>query len=85
MPAILIPSPNVTADHQHKNAQVLANGGGAVLLPEQDCTAQGLYDQVKELLTDDDRRAEMKKALGTMAVADSAERICDILEELIRG
>jgi UDP-N-acetylglucosamine--N-acetylmuramyl-(pentapeptide) pyrophosphoryl-undecaprenol N-acetylglucosamine transferase len=56
-----------------------------VLLPEKDCTAQGLYDQVKELLADNARRGEMKKALGAMAVADSAERICDILEELIRS
>jgi len=85
IPAILIPSPNVTADHQYKNAQVLENAGGAVLLPEKDCTAQGLYDRIKALLADNDRRAEMKKALGTMAVADSAERICDVLEELIRS
>jgi len=83
--AVLIPSPNVTADHQFKNAQVLAHGGGAVLLPEKDCTAKILYNQVKELLSDDDRRAQMKSALGTMAVADSAERICDVLEELIRS
>ena len=34
-PAVLVPSPNVVADHQTKNARVLANAGGAVLLPEE--------------------------------------------------
>ena len=33
-PSILVPSPNVTADHQTKNAKVLADQGGAILLPE---------------------------------------------------
>ena len=39
-PAVLVPSPNVVADHQTKNARVLANAGGAVLLPEgeRSCT-----------------------------------------------
>ena len=36
-PAILVPSPNVTANHQEKNARVLADQGAAVLLLERDC------------------------------------------------
>ena len=84
-PSILIPSPNVTANHQEKNARVLSDHGGAVCIPEGECTAQALYAQLKELLTQPGRRQQMKEKLQTMAVPDSTERICDILEELIQG
>ncbi len=83
-PAILIPSPNVTANHQEKNARVLCQGGGATWIPEGECMAQALYTQLKELLKDRERRLKMTEALQLMAVPDSTERICDILEELIR-
>ena len=84
VPAILIPSPNVTANHQEKNARVLRENGGAVWIPEEECTAQSLYSQVKELLAQTERRQRMTEALQLMAVPDSTERICDVLEELIR-
>ena len=81
-PAILIPSPNVTDNHQEKNARVLADRGGAVLLLEKDCTAQTLYDTVKALLADQKRRDTMSIVLRHDVILDSAERICDILDEL---
>ncbi len=81
-PAILIPSPNVTDNHQEKNARVLSDRGGAELLLESDCTPQALYDTVKALLADRDRRDQMTIALRKDVILDSAERICDILEEL---
>lgn len=83
-PAILIPSPNVTDNHQEKNARVLSDNGGAVLLLEKDCTAQRLYAEIASLLSDAQRRANMSKALRGLVVLDSAERISDILEELAR-
>ncbi len=82
-PAILIPSPNVAEDHQTKNARLLANGGGAVLLPECQCTPQGLYDQVNALLADADRRRAMGKALSALTPADATTRIYDTLMELL--
>jgi len=81
-PAILIPSPNVTDNHQEKNARVLSDRGGAVLLLEKDCTADALYGTVKSLLTDENRRDQMTVALRKDVILDSAERICDILDEL---
>ena len=81
-PAILIPSPNVTDNHQEKNARVLSDRGGAVLLLEKDCTARALYDQIRGLLADENRREQMSLALRQNVILDCAERICDILEEL---
>jgi len=81
-PCILIPSPNVTGNHQEKNARVLENGGGAVVILEKDCTPEVLYAEVQGLLVDEQRRESMSKALHGMVKIDSAERICDIVEEL---
>jgi len=83
-PVILIPSPNVTDNHQEKNARVLSDRGGAVLMLEKDCSAQALYAEVKNLLGDEKRREEMATALRQDVILDSVERICDILEELAK-
>lgn len=84
-PAVLIPSPNVTDNHQEKNARVLADRGGAVLLLEKDCTAEKLYAQVRDILKDKARAEKMSTALRQNVILDSSERICDILEELAKN
>ena len=81
-PCILIPSPNVTNNHQEKNARVLEAGGGAVVVLEKDCTSEAMYDLVKELLADENRRKEMSENLHKLVRLDSTERICDIVEEI---
>ena len=84
-PCILIPSPNVTNNHQDKNARVLESRGAAIVVAESECTAQGVFDQIMTLLNDQPRCAQMGKALRTMGVPDSAQRICNILEELMKS
>lgn len=83
-PCILIPSPNVTNDHQTKNARILESRGGAIVIAESDCSAQKLYDTVTALLQDGERRKSVSAALRSMAVLDSAQRICDIVESLCK-
>lgn len=82
IPCIFIPSPNVTDNHQEKNARALEKGGGAIVLLEKDCTAQALMERIRALLADDDRRGQMRSALHKMCVFDSAERLCDVIAEL---
>ena len=84
-PCILIPSPNVTNNHQEKNARVLEEAGGAVVILEKDCTPEVLYAEVQGLLVDEERREKMSVALRGMVKVDSAERICDIVEELAKN
>lgn len=84
-PCILIPSPNVTANHQEKNARVLADNGGAVLVLESECTAKRLYEEIMGMLNDRNRMDSMSTALRSRVILDSAERICDIMEGLIKG
>ena len=84
-PCILIPSPNVTGNHQEKNARVLEAAGGSVVILEKDCTPEVLYAEVQGLLVDEQRREQMSKALRGLVKIDSAERICDIVEELAKN
>jgi UDP-N-acetylglucosamine--N-acetylmuramyl-(pentapeptide) pyrophosphoryl-undecaprenol N-acetylglucosamine transferase len=84
VPSVLIPSPNVTANHQVKNARVLSDNGGAVLVLEKECTARKLYDEITALLADPQRRGDMADALGHIVVLDSTDRICDIMEKLMK-
>ncbi len=81
-PCILIPSPNVTDNHQEKNARVLADHGGAVLMLEKDCTAQGLFEEIMGLLKDPARREAQSRAQRSLVHLDCTERICDILETM---
>ncbi len=84
-PCILVPSPNVTNNHQEHNARVLEAAGGAVVMLEKDVTAEKLYAQIRALLADDDRRSEMRNALKNLVRTDSTDCICDIVEELIQN
>ena len=83
-PCILIPSPNVTDNHQEKNARALEKQGGAVVIPEGECTHERLYREISELLSDKTRYDAMSRALYAIAVPDSAERLCNLMEQLAK-
>ena len=83
-PCVLIPSPNVTDNHQEKNARIMESRGGCVLLLEKECTAQRLYEEVTALLADKERCSAMRKALMASSMPDSADRICDIITQLAK-
>ena len=82
VPAIIVPSPNVTDNHQEKNARILDRRGAAVVVRESECDGDSLYALARELLSDPDRLGSMRRALQSMAVLDSAERIYGILRTL---
>ncbi|MBE6926972.1 MAG: UDP-N-acetylglucosamine--N-acetylmuramyl-(pentapeptide) pyrophosphoryl-undecaprenol N-acetylglucosamine transferase [Ruminococcaceae bacterium] len=83
-PCIIVPSPNVTNNHQEKNANVLKQRGAAVVIGENECDGKVLYEAAKELLEDEERCAKMRTALREVAVIDSAERIYNIICDLSR-
>lgn len=73
--AIFIPSPNVTENHQYKNARVLEEAGAAVIIEEKDLTGESLTAVVDALLRDDKRRRAMGDAAGAFAIEDANKRI----------
>ena len=62
-PAILIPSPNVTGNHQYKNAMALAGRGAAVCLVEKELDDGRLYGEIEGVLSDAPRRAALSYAV----------------------
>jgi undecaprenyldiphospho-muramoylpentapeptide beta-N-acetylglucosaminyltransferase len=85
LPAVLVPSPHVTGDHQTANARWLADAGGAVLVPDAEVTGERLAAEVDALLEDGARRASMAEALGALARPAAAAAIVDLLEEHARA
>ena len=81
-PAILVPSPNVANNHQEKNARVVESAGGAKVMLEGEFDAASLFAEIHSLLNDPERLAEMSEASRNLSVADSAERITDIVLKL---
>jgi UDP-N-acetylglucosamine--N-acetylmuramyl-(pentapeptide) pyrophosphoryl-undecaprenol N-acetylglucosamine transferase len=77
-PAVLVPSPNVTNDHQTKNARHFEEAGGAVVVPEAELSRAPRV--VAELLADDSRLAAMGEAMRRAAKPGAAD---EIAEELI--
>jgi UDP-N-acetylglucosamine--N-acetylmuramyl-(pentapeptide) pyrophosphoryl-undecaprenol N-acetylglucosamine transferase len=73
-PAILVPSPNVSEDHQTHNARSLSSSGAARLLPEAELDAK-MVGEVTSLLASSDERARMKEALAALARPDAARDI----------
>jgi UDP-N-acetylglucosamine--N-acetylmuramyl-(pentapeptide) pyrophosphoryl-undecaprenol N-acetylglucosamine transferase len=82
-PAVLIPFPAATDDHQRRNAAVLAGAGAAIVVDERELTGEGLASTVTALLADPDRRARMGRAMHGFARPDAAARIVDRLEGLV--
>ena len=83
-PAILVPSPNVVANHQEKNARVLEKAGAAVLIPESEITDDKLLGAVSLLLSRPDTLEAMSEQMKKIGEADATERIADIVLELTK-
>ena len=76
-PVIIVPSPNVTNNHQEKNARVLEKAGGARVFLEGEFDAASLLSEVRSLLSDRQELQNMSQAMHSLAVADATDRICD--------
>jgi UDP-N-acetylglucosamine--N-acetylmuramyl-(pentapeptide) pyrophosphoryl-undecaprenol N-acetylglucosamine transferase len=76
-PAILVPLPTATDDHQRKNAEVIARAGGAEVIDERELTGERLADLILALARDEERRERMAGAIQTFARPDAAARIAD--------
>jgi len=82
-PCIMVPSPNVTDNHQEKNARVLEKHGAAVVIREADCDGDSLYEAAKALLSDPEKLRAMRIAARNMAVVDATEQIYGVMRSII--
>jgi UDP-N-acetylglucosamine--N-acetylmuramyl-(pentapeptide) pyrophosphoryl-undecaprenol N-acetylglucosamine transferase len=81
-PAILVPLPTATDDHQRKNAQVIARAGGAEVIEERELTGERLANSIVAIARDPERRRRMETAFRALARPDAAARIADRVWEL---
>ena len=79
-PAILVPYPFATADHQTLNARHFARAGGAIVVPELDL--DDVPELVRTLLDDASRLGRMRDAMLAVARPDAAEAVAAELLEL---
>ena len=81
-PAVLVPSPYVTNNHQEKNASVLSERGGAVMLREQEITGDKLFDTVRGLIGNKSGLTDMSYAMLSLGNPEAAETIAKMILEL---
>ena len=81
LPAILIPYPYASADHQSANARWMSDAGAAVVIPDGELSAERLRGQVEELLSDRGRLARMAAASRSLARTDAAGEVARELLE----
>ena len=77
-PAILVPYPDATANHQLKNAEYFDRAGGAEIVDDRQA-GESVPPLVAKLLADPERLAAMGAAMRAAAKPDAAERIADEL------
>jgi UDP-N-acetylglucosamine--N-acetylmuramyl-(pentapeptide) pyrophosphoryl-undecaprenol N-acetylglucosamine transferase len=84
IPAIFIPSPYVTHDHQTINARSVAENGAARVIPESELTANKLFDNVSEILTDQQIQKDMSDASKEIGVPDASDKLIEVLTGLVK-
>lgn len=83
LPAIFIPFPFATDDHQTANAKSLHDAGAASLISDKALTADSMTNEIERIF-DDNRLDELRAAMKTFAKPDAAKHIAEIALNLIR-
>ena len=84
LPAILVPSPYVTNNHQYKNAKELEDRGACIIVTEDDFSKDKIIHEIDKIF--DNKEAYDKMIINSkeLGIADSATRIYDEMKKIIR-
>lgn len=83
-PAVLIPSPYVTENHQYHNAMSMVRKKAAKLIEEKDLDGKTLIETVDSILTDLSTLGEYRKNAQSLAITDANERIYKTIKEVLK-
>lgn len=83
VPAILVPSPYVTDNHQYKNAMSLVEKNSALLIEEKDLNSDTLINDIESLINDRDKTNLIKNNLSMMSINNSASKIYKLISEIV--
>lgn len=83
--AVIIPSPNVTDNHQYKNAKILSDADAAILIEEKDLDGGRLTKEVERLIESPEKIVSLEQNIADFAVDDVGKtiykEICDLISE----
>ncbi|HXQ43530.1 MAG TPA: glycosyltransferase [Acidimicrobiales bacterium] len=83
--AVLVPLPGAPGDHQTANAAALATAGGAVVLPDRDCTGARLATEIEGLRSPPERLDEMREAAASLGRPDAVASVVSLIETHARA
>jgi len=81
-PTILVPSPNVSEDHQTKNAMALVHKNAAILIKDNEAKEK-LINQVIELVSDNETKNSLSANIKKLGISDAADRILKEIESIV--
>jgi UDP-N-acetylglucosamine--N-acetylmuramyl-(pentapeptide) pyrophosphoryl-undecaprenol N-acetylglucosamine transferase len=84
-PAVLVPYPHATGDHQRRNAEWMAAAGAALVVDDSDLTGELLGRLVGELLADDARRQAMAAASRRIGRPEATRLVAETIERVMEG
>lgn len=84
LPAILVPSPYVTNNHQYKNAKELEDHGACVIVTEEEFTKERLIKEIDKLFDNKEIYSKIKESSKKLGIVDSATRVYQEIRKLIR-
>jgi UDP-N-acetylglucosamine--N-acetylmuramyl-(pentapeptide) pyrophosphoryl-undecaprenol N-acetylglucosamine transferase len=84
-PAVLVPYPHATGDHQRANAEWMERAGAAVLIDDGELDADAVIAAADSIFGDQARLERMSRAAAGLAMPDAAERIADRILEAASG
>jgi UDP-N-acetylglucosamine--N-acetylmuramyl-(pentapeptide) pyrophosphoryl-undecaprenol N-acetylglucosamine transferase len=83
-PAVLVPLPTATDDHQRRNSEALVREGAAAMIEQRDLTPERLAGEIIALAREDARRLEIGRRARRWARPDAAQLIADRIRQLAR-
>ena len=83
--SILVPSPNVTGNHQYYNAKSVADRGGAILIEEKELTSERIINEVEKLIGDPELLNSMSEASYKCANREALDIIYDGVKECLNN
>jgi UDP-N-acetylglucosamine--N-acetylmuramyl-(pentapeptide) pyrophosphoryl-undecaprenol N-acetylglucosamine transferase len=83
-PAVLVPFPFASEDHQTQNAKTLSDKNAAILLPD-DKVSDLLHDTILALAENKTQRENLSKEIGYFAKPNAAKEIVDIIHQIIKN
>jgi UDP-N-acetylglucosamine--N-acetylmuramyl-(pentapeptide) pyrophosphoryl-undecaprenol N-acetylglucosamine transferase len=82
LPAVVVPYPYATADHQRANTQPLVDSEAVVLLLDADCTPESVGELVDDLLFDESHLERMSASVHEFARPQAAEALADLVRDV---